>query len=490
MNRDDLVFSIHPIIYFFSGIFSWLTVEIGCRKPCKIAGEISPIEAVRYVSWKTMGKKKKIMHKVTPLWLAISNLERDKKKACVVILSLSLSIMLGNGIYAIVHSFNSDKFINRNIVGDFCVYDAALGDSSMFLEQESIVDTDTLDYLKNMDGVEKQSNIFCNLETPVIMDSYARTLLKKLKENSTNSYNMDEMDEMENKNRLFYSLYGIDDWILKQVTIYDGTIDEENFDSGNYAIVLGYQMVASGDERMDMYRVGDQIEVELPDGVMKSYEVMAIGELPYAMTTKYYKIVGGSILIPDKEYHKHTENHGALLSILNVNQSKVDLLEKEISGFISQKGSLVYASKKTYLKEFDDYVRMFQVVGGALTIVLALIGILNFANAVITSVLRRLRELAMLEAVGMTKKQMISMLVWEGIIYGLLTTITAVLLYLLFGGPLIRLFVGDIWFFEYRFTMKLILICLPFLLLIAGMVPYIVGKLVGKKSVVERLRVE
>lgn len=490
MDRTNMVFSIHPIIYLFSGIFSWFTVEIGCRKPCKIAGEVSPIEAIHYISWKTVGKKKKIIHKVTPLWLAISNLERDRKKACVVILSLSLSIMLGNGIYAIVHSFNPDKYINRSIVGDFCIYDAALGDSSMFLEQKSVVDTDTLEYLKNMDGVEKQSNIYCNLETPVIMDLHARTMLKELKENSNDSYDMDEIDDMENKNRLFYSLYGIDDWILKQVTIYDGAIDVGNFDSGNYAIVLGYQMVASGDERVDIYQVGDRIEVELPDGVTKSYEVMAIGELPYAMTTKYYKIVGGSIIIPETEYHKHTENHGALLSILNVNQSRIEILEKEIFGFISQKDSLVYASKKTYLKEFDDYVRMFQLVGGALTIVLALIGILNFANAIITSVLKRFRELAMLEAVGMTKKQMISMLVWEGIIYGLLTTITAVLLYLLFGGPLIRLFVGDIWFFEYHFTMKLILICLPFLLLIAGTVPYLVGKMASKKSVVERMRVE
>ena len=55
---------------------------------------------------------------------------------------------------------------------------------------------------------------------------------------------------------------------------------------------------------------------------------------------------------------------------------------------------------------------MFWIVGGSLSLILALIGILNFINAIVTGILARKQELAMMEAVGMTGKQMKWMLSW------------------------------------------------------------------------------
>ena len=54
----------------------------------------------------------------------------------------------------------------------------------------------------------------------------------------------------------------------------------------------------------------------------------------------------------------------------------------------------------------EDYVNMFYLVGGALAAVLALIGILNFINAIVTGMLARQQEFAMMEAVGMTERQL------------------------------------------------------------------------------------
>ena len=49
-----------------------------------------------------------------------------------------------------------------------------------------------------------------------------------------------------------------------------------------------------------------------------------------------------------------------------------------------------------------------------LVVILAFIGIMNFFNTTATSVISRKKELALLEVMGMTKKQISKMLVAEG----------------------------------------------------------------------------
>lgn len=58
---------------------------------------------------------------------------------------------------------------------------------------------------------------------------------------------------------------------------------------------------------------------------------------------------------------------------------------------------------------------MYRLVGGVLCAVLALIGILNFINSMMTSILSRYREIAMLQSVGMTGRQVKNMLIYEGL---------------------------------------------------------------------------
>ena len=47
---------------------------------------------------------------------------------------------------------------------------------------------------------------------------------------------------------------------------------------------------------------------------------------------------------------------------------------------------------------------MFLLLGGALCAIVSIVGILNFFNAILTGILARRREFAMLQAVGMTGK--------------------------------------------------------------------------------------
>ena len=74
-----------------------------------------------------------------------------------------------------------------------------------------------------------------------------------------------------------------------------------------------------------------------------------------------------------------------------------------------------YSSKATRASEFEGMRNMILVVGGSLSVVIGLIGVLNFVNSVMTSIISRRREFAVLNAVGMTVKQQRRMLILESL---------------------------------------------------------------------------
>ena len=151
--------------------------------------------------------------------------------------------------------------------------------------------------------------------------------------------------------------------------------------------------------------------------------------------------------------------------------------------------NMAYGDKAEYEKEFDEMRKVFVIAGGLLSVILALIGILNFVNVTVTSILARRQELAMLEAIGMTGKQQRSMLRDEGIVYGILTI----------PGQRQRRKRDRIFprgdsgradvMFSWHFTLLPILLCIPLLLAISVAVPEICYRNACKNTVVERLRI-
>ena len=56
-----------------------------------------------------------------------------------------------------------------------------------------------------------------------------------------------------------------------------------------------------------------------------------------------------------------------------------------------------YESKQKWLDEFNGLTGLFTLVGGVLTMVVGVIGILNFVNATLTGIVTRKREFAIME---------------------------------------------------------------------------------------------
>lgn len=115
-----------------------------------------------------------------------------------------------------------------------------------------------------------------------------------------------------------------------------------------------------------------------------------------------------------------------------------------------------------------------------LSLILALIGILNFINSMITSVSSRQHELAVLQSIGMTGKQLKNMLIGEGVIYSFMAIIFTLTIGNVIAFVAVNAIANQMWFFTYHFTIMPILLSIPVLLVFAITVPLLCYKSMKK----------
>lgn len=257
-----------------------------------------------------------------------------------------------------------------------------------------------------------------------------------------------------------------------------GKPDWNKFRTGKYIIVSAPIDGSKNDAEYAFYQVGDLVEVVFPDGTKEQYEVMAIGDVPYAMGPEHTHPLDVYLTLPKDEYLKHVpDSRGAMKLFFDVEESKLADADEAVKQYCEvTQPQLGYTSRMTYLKDFDNMTNMFLLVGSALSFILALIGVLNFVNLTITSIHERKKELGILRAIGMTKKQMVHMLVGEGVLRICLTFAFVLTIGLLLNYLIVNMLAGQMIMFSYKFVIWPILLCMPIFLAVSMAVPRTVVK--------------
>lgn len=483
----------NPFIFLGAAIVSFLTIWISCSRPCRLAAKVSPMEAVKYIETKNGNKKKKKKRtvKVTPYSFGLTNIGRNKKKVALVVCSLSLSMILLNSMYVIIHGFHLDRYVSNLMLGDAMICDATVLNMQIMERNFHGVTTEMQETMKNMEGVEELHNVYVD-DSILHLNKTGLSNFNVLIKSQPEMF--DGMKEyisyIREEKKLDCWVYGIDEWGIGQIESFQGTIDWEKFQSGDYVFISSWGSIFEENPLEGIYyQPGDKLTLELPDGTEKEYEVMAIAKVPYAMSCRAFHNFGVEMILPESEYLSHTKDMAALFSILFMKKGEEDIGYENLKNYTEHaETTLDCILKQTYEKEFEDYVNMYWIAGGMLSLVLAIIGILNFINAVTMGILTRKREFAMMEAIGMTGRQMKHMLAWEGGFYALFTAAVSILAGSLIQELVLKRVMKDVWIFEFHFMITPIFICLPMLLMIACTIPIVAYRKMAKESVVERLR--
>ena len=174
----------------------------------------------------------------------------------------------------------------------------------------------------------------------------------------------------------------------------------------------------------------------------------------------------------------------------NVAEEQTEEAQEILKGYQQEvDAGMSITSRQTMIDQYEAETRSNGVMGNTISLVIALVGVLNFINSMVTAIVSRKKEFAMIQSVGMTKPQLRKMLITEGLSYAVLTLLASYLLSAFGVGVVVRAMVSG-GFSTFRFTLLPLVICTPILLFFAVLIPYLCFRNLEKQSIVERLRME
>ena len=497
-GEDMTTISISPLIFIISALFALFTVLISCSRPGQIAAGVSPVEAAKYIDGQNIRKKSRTTRGAKVHQMAFANLGRNKRKSILVVVSLALSVVLLNILVTFVSGFHMERYLEKQICADFIV-------SSKDYFRSTYSDTYISE--KMMEEIKEhtsQSFAGCGytLTGVVSLGGMTEEIWKSRMKRYISDEDVDiQWAQLEKKNDLVSELIileGLDDSLFEKLTVIEGDITPM-FKQGSHAIALEVYVDDYGKVYEDelLPKVGDTIPVtymreddDCVDHIDLDYTVCAHVTIPSSMSYRY-RIPGYSAVLPKKNL-EHDSGHSATPMFYLFDTSDAvaeEEAERYLTGLTAgDLSDLMYESKATVRTEFEGFQNMFLLLGGVLCTIISLVGILNFINAIMTGILSRQREFAVLQAVGMTNRQLKSLLICEGFIYALGAAITAVILSALLGPLMGKILENMFWFFKAKFTLVPVLVTIPAFILLGVLLPSVMYGHTTKKSVVERLR--
>lgn len=494
---SDVRVSLNPWIFAGAILFSLATVWISTRKPARIAGRVSPIEAVRYTEDQNEKKKEKKGTDGGKLWrMALSNLARSKGRTVIVILSLSLSVILLNSIFTVTSSFSMDQFLKKFVVSDFLIANAEYFNSEYYGVKEGIEEISLSESFiracEEEDGFERGGRLYMSNEVGLEAETYQPTENVMTDENGEfyNMFGSEKVPYQRNEDGNYRTtFYGLEDYPLEKAEPFEGETDlsviKEKLATGKY--LLGAVATDDNDQVIEdeiYYHAGDHVTLVMKDGEKREFEILSlIKENYYGLTNRmgsqfaFYTTADVFLSMESPDYLMSYE--------FDVEDGREAQFEEFLENYTTTQEPLMhYESKQKWLDEFNGLTGLFTLVGGVLTMVVGVIGILNFVNATLTGIVTRKREFAIMEAIGMTKRQLTRMLMLEGLYYAGFTILCSLAGGCLLSVTLVRILADGMWFMEYQFILWPMLIVFPILLLLGVLVPYLAYLPQRRESVV------
>lgn len=515
--------SVSPWIFAISAAFALLTVLISCRKPGRMAARVSPVEAVRYTeggSEKTRAKGRK----VSPFTMAWANLGRSKGKTVVTVLSLSLAVVLLTVTVNFAGGFDMDKYVSNFTASDFIVANAGKFQTSTLFSDEQALPQSAIDAINAQGGITDSGVVYG--KTFGALEYVTEDWFRQNKESFYTPEEMDNLIRLTDQNEAglladSVQLSGMSPFALDHLTVLEGDLSAL-YEPGSRAIAAVYFEDEYGniDRNSHWARLGDTVTLryveeseyydpdtgevwasleDVPDGANwverpvqyrdVDYTVAALVAVPSALSYRYYG--SDEFILNDQTFVQDSGTDSVMYYAFDTTDEANAAMESFLADYTENVNpELDYESKATYAGEFESMRSMFLLLGGALSFIVGLVGVLNFFNAILTGIIARQRELAVLQAVGMTGRQLRAMLIWEGLLYALGAAGLALILTLTLGPIAFQAVEGLFWFFTYHLNLTPFLFIIPLFALLGVCIPVLTGHAMAKLTVVERLRME
>lgn len=467
--------SFNPIIYVGAAVFSLITTLISSIKPAGKAASITPIEAVRYTGTSVSGKLKKSLKGGKLQKMALRNVFRSKRRAAVVFLSLFMGITTFMLVNTLVLSMDIDNYVKSYVKNDFTLSNDTAYKSPADIKQK--FDDKFMASVEKMQGITVirkilQKQIVLNYDEKLYGD-YVKEFTQRL------GTPIPTGDEIQKNPGIFWTnLVGLDTEYIEELNkTLANPIDTEAFKRGEIALF--------STDNPNLFKSGSEVVFTVDQ---KDYSIKLGGILPEKTAFRGPMGLAPNVYISNDAMRKLFKDPIVYTVTIDAKDGAEAAILKQLKEMRANDNEITLDSRLDTLDQFRSSRTMLYILGAGLSLILALIGILNFVNVMVMGINARRHEFAVVESIGMTAKQVKRMISFEGLIYAVISF-----------GLVATLGVGiNIWVFslfkkqaDYAiFTFPTIPLTLSFVIIsaVCVFVPVIAYKSSSRDTVTERLR--
>lgn len=373
-----------------------ITVWLSLLKPIRMAKKVSPVEAIRYQENTTDAKMRRGHRTVKVSTLTFANLTRNKRRTAVTILTMGLSCVLFICVSAVLSSVSAEDIARREIPeGDFRIsLDYSLNDREYpennleSLVQQDYFNDDFLTQISAIEGVEKIERAHGKISSSCDRSALYIDLDGEPTRLTLSYFTREDLDEL-NENLL------------------QGTIDYDRM-TANREVLCTHEYTFNECN----LSLGDVFPLTLYDGDW---------EIPLTVTLT-------ALTQPDSNFPLLivTEDTWKELGLscdpttdiyLYVKDSQYDGVKDALTDIVAENKYFRLYSMDVEMAIGRSSVGLVVYPCYLLLALIAVIGFVNLINTMITSIVTRKKELAILQAIGLSGKQLVNMLAGEGLVF-------------------------------------------------------------------------
>ncbi len=370
---------------------TYITVRLSIQKPAKIASTISPIEASRYEAENNLRKHTK-KRRLSAYSLAKIQILRYKKKNILTISSLILTGVLLLGLSSVLSSVDAREMALSGFArGQFVISftNQELRENALEKVQAESPFTDEIyNDLANVSGIKEIAD---DWHLPVSADLQAA-----------------ESDA---------EIVGFvqEDMELLQSCISDGRIpDYEKLVSQNQLII------GRPDDFEETFRMQPEVGVSV---TLKVFDGNHSENMQFEIAAILDKTKIGNngdkidmLLLSVDSMKKIADSNLTYQYVIRVGDDFEQQAEKEIEQILAEHLRLDAVTLSSAVAQNENFLQGTEFALAAAIIFIGCFSVMNVWNTILTGIITRRKEFALMRSVGMSKKQLSSMIHYESLI--------------------------------------------------------------------------
>ncbi len=477
-NQDVTAFwNFHISIVLFSVLFTFATIFVSAKRPAKRMQSLSAVESLKYMENEREIKNKKLKtskNQSISTVMAYRNMFSNKKRSIFVLISLSLGLIIFLCVSTVVASISPKHYVDSMI------------DSTIEISNEYVMNEDgkyvladaltegLVQEIRNTEGVADvylEQAVKYDTEDSKEFDSFIQWMEKEF------SVKQDEI-----RSNFYAEIIGLDAELFDK---YKGISKKEleKFQSGKY------YYISSGYKKE--FIPPEKVEAVLEDGTRQVFSFGGYIDMGIFICSSSDGL-GLSLIVPETELEKIADKNK-----INTNSIYIYAKNGRESEAIQNIESLLSGNKEIDILSVEDVredtkfiITMLTVIGNGFSLIFVFLGIMNFISLISAGIQARKKEISILESIGMTKKQILSMLIKEGIGYAIISVgvmFTIGLGFTLLAVKILSNMVGWV-----RFTLPPLtvgIVCFMVIILCV-LIPVVMYRGMAKEELMERIRYE